>query len=83
MMNSPPRYSWQAVVLENRNSIVTHYGRRGWLASETIDQAKREVDAIKPLSVQDGINCYQIVDEAGLVVAYRIKDAETGRAHWA
>jgi hypothetical protein len=44
--------------------------------------SEREVDAIKPLSVQDGINCYQIVDEAGLVVAYRIKDAETGRARW-
>jgi hypothetical protein len=82
-MANPTRYSWQAVVLENRNSIVTHYGRRGWLASATIDQARREVDAIKPLSLQDGINCYQIVDEAGLVVSYRLKDAETGRGRWA
>lgn len=47
-------YSWQAVVLEKRNSVVTHYGKRGPLASPNLGLAKREVEEINALSVCEG-----------------------------
>jgi hypothetical protein len=76
-------YSWQAVVLEKRNSVVTHYGKRGPLASPNLGLAKREVEEINALSVCEGGNCYLILDRAGQVVASRIKDPETGNTRWA
>ena len=76
-------YSWQAVVLEKRNSIVTHYGKRGPLASPNLNLAKREVDEINALFIGDGGNCYLILDQAGQVVASRIKDPETGNTRLA
>lgn len=75
-------YSWQAVVLEKKNSVVTHYGRRGVLASPNVNLAKREVDEINSMMLSYGANCYLILDHAGQVVASRIKDPETGNPRW-
>ena len=76
-------YSWQAVVLEKRNSVVTHYGKRGLLASPNLSLAKREVDEIDAMCISEAGNCYLILDQAGQVVASRIKDPETADTRWA
>jgi hypothetical protein len=83
MSSGRPKYVWRGVVLEKGNSIVTHFGRSGQLEAGTIAGARDEVDTLKPVTPQDAINCYQILDAEGQVVSYRVVNPENGRARWA
>jgi hypothetical protein len=83
MSSEGPKYVWRGVVLEKGNSIVTHFGRSGPLEAGTIAAARDELDDLKPVTLKDAMNCYQILDGEGRVVSYRVVNPETGRARWA
>lgn len=75
------RYFWQEVVVEARHARVTHYGKTGSIEATTVDDAKAELDRVKPAGDARSGPCCRIL-EGETVLASRFIDRETGEAQW-
>jgi hypothetical protein len=75
------RFIWQAIVIEDRAGVVTHFGKTGPLWAETLAEAQREVDRTHPAAKTELGNCIRILD-GDEVLTFRIYDREAGRHRW-
>ena len=73
------KFRLQPVVLDHRSREIVHYGRIRELRSEQAHDAKAEADQVPLLH---GINCVQILNEDGTVLAFKMRNPETGDPHW-
>jgi hypothetical protein len=72
------KYCWRAVVIDDRNRTVIHYGPLRELVSEDLESARVEVEASR---LEPSSNCYQILENHELV-SYKILHPTRGDAGW-
>jgi hypothetical protein len=75
------KFIWQAIVIEDRAGVVTHFGKTGPLWAETLAEAQGEVDRTYPARKTQLGNCIRIL-EGDDVLSFRIYDREAQRYRW-
>lgn len=62
--------------------MVTHFGRSEPIHADTLEEAKRKLDQIRPGSSKTLGNCLQLLDPNGEVLSYLLIDPEKEGSRW-